>query len=674
MGPVTAHDRRSIAIDAAADERSAILARVTISLEHALSAHRSGDFARAEHVYLELLAQAPHEPNALHMLGLLRHQQQRSAEAAPLIERAIHAGAVGAAVYANLAAVRLALGEHAAAVASAHHALAIDPAHFGALLNLGLAREGQGDWPAARAALERAHAQRPFDPVASEALARVLERLEAWPALRALWQQALAAAPGAARPAFDLGRLALQEGRLLDGVAHLRAALAGDAPPRDTRLLLASGLLELGEIEESLAVSAALLREHPDYREAHSNALIAMQHDADVGAEALYAAHRGWAQRHLPPAPPAKHAHAHDAQRPLVLGFVSPRLHAGPVATFLAPVLEALDRARHRVILYAASSYADAATTRLRSLAGAWRDAWRFDDETLCAAIRDDAVDVLFDLSGHAPANRLAVFARRPAPVQVAWLDYFCTTGLDAIDWYYTDPVLTPEPSAQRFAERPLRLPRGRLCYAPPADAPPVAAREGAASIRFASFNRLAKLDAGVAAAWSAVLRRVPGSVLRLKASGLDDPATAEWVYRHRFAAHGVARERLELEGFGSYGDTLARYADVDVALDPFPFSGCATSCDALWMGVPVVTRAGGTLVSRQTASLLHAVALEDLVRDSWPAYVETAVALAEDGARRRALRADLRARAQRGFADAAAFTAAFEDAVRGCWRAWCER
>ena len=426
--------------------------------------------------------------------------------------------------------------------------------------------------------------------------------------------------------------------------------------------------LDLGEVALSLRSYERLLAARPDYAEADSNRLIALQHDPAATPEALHAAHRAWAQRHAPdslqePLPrPATGA-------PRRLGFVSPRLHEGPVATFLEPLLQALDRGRFELWFYSGSSHADAATARLRALADGWCEAWRLDDTALCERLRADRIDVLFDLSGHAPAHRLRALARRAAPVQVCWLDYFCTTGVAALDWYYSDAGLSPEGGPQRYSERLLRLPAGRLCYAPPAGTPAVAPR-GAGPLRFASFNRVSKLDDAVAAAWSRILAAMPGSVLRLRGFGLDDPRTRAFVHSRRFAPHGIGPERIEFEGYGTHAQAMASLGGVDVALDPFPFSGCATTCDALWMGVPVVTRAGDTLVSRQSAALLGQVGLDDLIATDWDGYVERALALGRDGARRAQLRSGLRERALAGFANPVRFARAFEHALESCWAA----
>jgi predicted O-linked N-acetylglucosamine transferase (SPINDLY family) len=641
-------------------------------LQRALVAHRAGRLDEADAAYVEALALAPDEPVGLHMLGLLRHQQGRHVEAASLIARAILRGAAGAAPLANLAAVELARGDSAAAATAATRALALDSEHFGAAYNLGLAASAQGRWVDSRNALRIAHRIRPDDAKAASALARACEACGDTDAALILWRELAAAHPDDASVGFALGSALYRQARLTEAIAVLREDVRRPDAPRDASLLLAAASLDLGEVGESEAEYDRLLAAHPDYHQAASNRLVALQHDPTVSPRRLLDEHRLWAMRHAPAAEPLPPEDP-DPGRALRLGFLSPRLHEGPVATFLTPLLQALDAGRYGSVLYSASGYRDAASDRLRSLAGAWRDVEHLDDEALHAQVRADGIDVLLDLSGHAPGNRLRALARRVAPVQVSWLDYFCTTGIPAIDAFFSDAALTPEGHAPPFTERVLRLAHGRLCYLPPV-APDISPRIDAKPLRFGGFNRLAKLDADVGARWSVILRAVPGSLLRLRANGLGHTAVREWVYTHRFASHGITRERIEFEDFGDHASTLRSWSDVDIALDPYPFSGCATTCDALWMGVPVVTRAGATLVSRQSAALLTRVGLDDLVAPDWEAYVGLAVALARNAQRRLELRAQLRERVRDGLADKAAFGRAFEAAVRQLWREACTR
>jgi protein O-GlcNAc transferase len=254
------------------------------------------------------------------------------------------------------------------------------------------------------------------------------------------------------------------------------------------------------------------------------------------------------------------------------------------------------------------------------------------------------------------------VLAQRVAPLQVSWLDWFDTTAVPAMDAWISDSWLTPEDSTQRYTERVLRLPSGRFCYAPPADAPP-AAHTGGDGIVFASFNRLAKLNADVVAAWSSILVRTPGSSLQLGARLLDEPQTRAHTLE-RFAAHGIAANRLVLHGQRSYADLLASYRGVDIALDPSPFSGCTTTCDALFMGCAVIALPGETFVSRQSASLLWRIGKDEWVAQSREDYIERAIGAAVAVRKLRAGREALRETVRARLCDAASQARDFAEAL----------
>jgi predicted O-linked N-acetylglucosamine transferase (SPINDLY family) len=400
--------------------------------------------------------------------------------------------------------------------------------------------------------------------------------------------------------------------------------------------------------------------------------LIALQHDPAISADAIANAHRAWVARHMPqlaPRWPARKPHA-DPERPLRIGWLSPRFFSGLVANFFLGSLEKFDRNEAEHVLYDSGGIDDVVTDRFRVAADAWRRVDEFDDAALCELIRNDRIDVLVELSGHSPGNRLRALARRPAPVQATWLDYFHSTGTAAVDVLISDVVLSPPQLLRHYSERVQTLPSGRLCYSPPSDAPAIATRD-ATPLRFASFNRMNKLNDAVLTAWSRILAGAAGSVLRLKARAFDI-ADERAYFLSRCSQHGIGADRLELLGYGSHVQTFAAYAEVDIALDPFPFSGCATSLDALWMGVPVVTRIGETMVSRQTASLLTSLELQDLIAENADDYVHRALDLANDAARRRDLRTTLRERVRTKLCDVDRHAQELSVALREAWRLWC--
>jgi predicted O-linked N-acetylglucosamine transferase (SPINDLY family) len=395
--------------------------------------------------------------------------------------------------------------------------------------------------------------------------------------------------------------------------------------------------------------------------------LLADQAPAEVAAE-----HRRWAQCHaaFPGAGGRLLAASGPSDRRLRVGYVSPDFVLHAVSFFILPILAAHDRNRWEVFCYSNARVADAVTGRIRGLAEHWRDIARLSDDAAAELIRRDGLDVLIDLAGHTAHNRLLVFARRPAPVQATWLGYPNTTGLPQIDYRLTDAVSDPPGTTEAWhSEKLWRLPGPFLCYEPPAVAPAVNAlpADPADGVTFACFNNLAKINPELVGLWARLLRDVPGSRLLLKSPGLADPPTVAAV-RARFAAAGVAGDRIGCDGTRlSVADHLGLYRGVDVALDAHPYNGTTTTCEALLMGVPVVTLAGQVHAARVGASLLTHLGRSEWIAATADAYVEIARGLAGDRSRLGAIRAELRAQLLRSpLCDAVGFTRRLESAYSG--------
>ncbi len=341
-----------------------------------------------------------------------------------------------------------------------------------------------------------------------------------------------------------------------------------------------------------------------------------------------------------------QHAQVRDCHGRPRLGFVSPDLRRHPVGYFLIRVLENLDQDQFETICYSDQIVKDDMTHRLQAAATEWRDVLGMSDERLAEQIRADRIDILFDLAGHTGSNRLLVFARKPAPIQVTWIGYEGTTGLAAMDYLLADHLMIPEGSERFYRESVLRMPDGYLCYDPPETAPPVGPppswKNGFAT--FGSFNNLAKVTPEVVSVWAGILRGAPTARLVMKYRGLGDQTVRE-LYLDLFAAHGVEPQRLDLLPWSSYADYLATYHQVDVTLDPFPFSGSTITCESLWMGVPVVTCPGETFASRHSLGHLSNVGLMETIAQDLDEYIELAISLAGDLPRVAVLRAGLRER-----------------------------
>jgi predicted O-linked N-acetylglucosamine transferase (SPINDLY family) len=446
------------------------------------------------------------------------------------------------------------------------------------------------------------------------------------------FRRAVALRPHDANLLNNLGNSLRDLGHLDEAISTLRAALQADPAHARAYNNLGNALGDRGLADEAVACYRQALVAAPGYVRAHDNLLCTLQYCPGVGLADLAAAHTEFDRLFAAPLRPTAGPHVDPPEpgRPLRLGFVSADLGRHPVGHFLLGFLENVDRKECQTTCYSDRHAKDEITRRLEQASADWRDVPGLDDDALAEQVRADRIDVLVDLGGHTAGNRLLVFARRPAPVQVTWLGYVGTTGLSAMDYLIADRWEIPPGQEGHFREKVLRLPDGYLCYLPPDEAPAVgelpALRNG--RVTFGSFNNPIKINPSVVVAWAEILRRVAGARLLLKYRGFDDPGTRDR-YETLFADQGVTRDRLELHGWSPHRQHLEAYHRVDIALDPFPYSGGLTTCEALWMGVPVVTCPGETFASRHSLSHLSNAGLSGTVAKDMAEYVDLAIGLA---------------------------------------------
>lgn len=449
----------------------------------------------------------------------------------------------------------------------------------------------------------------------------------------------------------------LSVGSLLLAFGFLSAAGAcfervRSVAPNDMRPLvnLANLAREFGDHAQSRRLYASLLARLPDHPVIRRNAVVSLEYDPDVPDAERVAQAVAWgdwavaATGGARPRPVCRPL----AGRPLRIGYVSADLCQHTVGLFVKDVLLAHDVERVTIFAYSAGRVSDWVTAAIGAQC-VLHDVASLDDAALAACIRQDEIDVLVDLSGHTAGSRLTVFAHRPAPVQVSWLGYFATTGLAVMDAVLLDEWHAPAGTQTQFVEPIVRLPGGRFCYtpvpfAPEQVAPPPCLING--YVTFGCFNNTAKLNPGVFALWVRILAAVPHSRLILKWRTLVDASLCAAI-RADFAQRGIDPQRITLRPATFHADLLAQYADIDIALDPFPFTGGLTSCEALWMGVPVVTWPQSQMVSRQTFAFLCAIGLAELAAVDADDYVRIAISLATDQDRMVALRSAMRSRMQ---------------------------
>ena len=667
--------------------------------ELALQEHQVGNLATAETLYREILALDRRHDGALHYLGILACQCGRWETAVALIGEAVairpdHAearnnlgtalwqqgGAAAAAVefaaalalkpaYAeahnNLANALKDLGRSAEAVAHYGRALALKPAYPEAYNNLGSLLQCQGRLEEAIGHYQRALSFKSDYPEAHNNFGNALLRLGRVAEAVAHYERALKLRPNYAEAHNNLGGALMHLGRPGDAEAHFERALAVKPDFPSALNNLGGALQNQGRMDEAFAHFERAIALRPDYEEAHRNLIYGLLYRPGVGLPEILAAARRWSAVHAdrfkdewPAAPTAPAA----AGRPPRLGFVSGDFREHVVGRLAIPALEALHRAGHEFVCYANHPLEDGLTARFKAAAAAWRPIHGLSDEQAAALIRADGIEILFDLSGYTADSRLLLFARKPAPLQVTWLGYPATTGMEAMDYLLADPVQLPPESDGHYREEIIRLPGSYLLYRPIPDAPEVGPspleRDG--RITFGSFNGVQKLAPPVIESWSRILHRLPNSRLVLKAPGFTDEAVRRR-YQGLFVGHGIANERLEFVGRTSPAEHMRAMTGVDIALDSFPYTGGATTVDTLWMGVPVVALIGDTLSHRHSAGYLTVTGLADLIASDPDRYVERAVELAGDRSRLAELRAGLRARmAASPLCDEAAFVHAF--------------
>jgi predicted O-linked N-acetylglucosamine transferase (SPINDLY family) len=391
--------------------------------------------------------------------------------------------------------------------------------------------------------------------------------------------------------------------------------------------------------------------------------------------EEVFAEHVAYGRMVGGKADDATHRNDRARGRRLRVGYVSADFWQHAVACFIEPVLRHHDRGNFEIFCYSAVGAGDATTARLRALPLHWRAILGMNDADAVRLIRDDAIDILVDLSGHTGGNRLPVFARRPAPIQATWIGYPSTTGLAEIDYRLVNGF-TPEQEQRYHTERLFRLPTSAVCYdrhvAAPSPAPPPALGNG--FVTFGSFNAIKKLNDDVIRLWCDILRAVPDSRLLIKAPGADEPQLTTRLHA-LFARSGVAPDRIDVEDASPSSQYLERYAAIDIMLDPFPYTGGTTTRDALWMGVPVVTLYGAASSHRMSADLMQGVGLGEWIARSPAEYVSLALAAARDVERLARLRAGQRAQLSATAAfNPKIFTPQLEQAFRAMWIEWCDR
>jgi predicted O-linked N-acetylglucosamine transferase (SPINDLY family) len=554
--------------------------------------------------------------------------------------------------------------------------LARDPHQADAWHLLGVVEYQFGNYLPAAEYIDRAIALQPLRAEFHCNLGAVKQALgTAGPAV-ACYRRAIELNPQYATAHSNLGNVFKDLGQLDDAVACYQRALQLQPGMSLVHNNLAVALSGQGRLEDAIVSYRQALDLDPESVQTHSNLLYTLNFCPGYDAQRIYQEHRLWDTRHAKPLVALIRAHLQDRtpDRRLRVGYVSPDVRRHPVGLFLLPLLACHDPERFQIYCYSSVAIPDEITERCRSHVQVWRNVFGQTDEQVAEAIRGDQIDILVDLAMHMPGNRLLVFARKPAPVQVTYLAYCGTTGLDSIDYRLTDPYLDPPDHDDRiYSEESIRLPETYWCYPDRGDSPGVGRlpADQAGHITFGCLNNFCKVTAPTLTAWVRLLAEMPEATLLLHAH----PGSHRDRLRSELVRHGISGDRLDFAGYLPTAEYLRTYERIDIALDPFPLGGGTTTCDALWMGAPVVTMAGETAVGRSGLSILSNVGLADLVARDAAEYVQIALNLARDKPRLAALRRDLRDKMRKSpVMDAPRFARNVEAAYRRMWQRWCTR
>jgi predicted O-linked N-acetylglucosamine transferase (SPINDLY family) len=674
--------------------------------------HQTRQTAGAEEIYRRILAAHPEEADAYHLLGVLEFQTQRTESAVANIRRAIQidptvaeyhynlalaessAGNFGQAVEAYDAAIALqsdfALAFNGRGVALAQlqkpdesaesfrKAITLKPDYVDALCNLGNLLVSMRQTDQAISCLRQAITLEPKFANAYNNLGIALEAAGKLDESIATLRQAIALQPNFPEAMNNLAKSLQAKGLSEEAAQICRRALVLRPRYATAQATLGNSLKDLGQVPDAISAYQAALALRPDLMNTHSSLLLAMLYDAHQTPQAIFRKHVQWDEQFARPLESEIKPHNNDRNpdRVLRIGYVSPDFCAHSIIYFLEEILRHHDPAQVEIFAYADLIHPDAVTERIKQIVPYWRDITQLKNPQVVELVRKDQIDILVDLAGHTADNRMLLFARKPAPIQVNYLGYPATTGLRTMDYRLTDPLADPPGATDEFhTEKLVRLPTTFLSYRPSDSAPPVSPLPALARghITFGSLNILPKITPEMIRLWAQILRQVPGSRMILKSYlGLNSESVRRRIIE-LFRSEQIEENRITLLGkIDGRSAHLAIYEQIDIALDTHPYNGTTMTCESLWMGVPVVTLAGKSHVSRVGLSILTNIGLPNLVAQTPGQYVEKAIQLASDIPALAKLRETLRKQMNDSpLSDAATLARQIEKEFRAMWKSY---
>jgi protein O-GlcNAc transferase len=642
----------------------------------ALDHHRAGRFPEAEKLYTAILTADPGHVDSLHMIGQIAAQTNRVEVGIQLMGEAIRIKGDVAAFHCSLGNALAESGRLEEATQCFERALALQPVNPEAQTGLGYVYRLLGHVDEAVRLYSAVIAGGVNTADAHNNLGALLFDLNRMDEAMVHATEALRLKPDLAEAHNNLGNVFRETSRLDDAVRQYQEALRCRPGYVGALSNMAGALKARGKVTEAIENYRAALSFDPTFIHAHNNLIMLLGYSAEVPPETMVDQARLFNDKVAAPLLRSRaFANSRDPDRRLRIGYVSGDFRNHAVNYFFEPLLQQHRKDDFEFFAYANMHREDEVTARLKPGFDHWRDIRALSDDAAADLIEADAIDILVDMSGHTAGNRILIFARKPAPVQATWLGFITTTGVQAIDYRITDVYADPPGMTEHLNTETLwRLPATFCCYQPragiaePIDHPP---RDDNGFTTFGCFNNFAKVTDGTLKCWAEILTRVPDARLLLEIVGIDGEEFRRET-EARLLHLGLPLDRVILEP-RKRSNQYVLYNKIDIALDPFPFNGGATTLDALWMGVPVVALAGKYFATRMGVTILNNVGLPELLAENEAAYIDLAADLATDVSKLRAIRHDLRHKMSNSrVMDYAAFARDIEGAYRGMWQAWC--
>ena len=634
------------------------------------------DHSAARSVYDHILSIDPDNVRALHGLGVVTYRGWGdSRRAVRLIRQALALKDDFAEAYNNLAKILQECRRVRAAIACYRKAVSLAPNNHIAWTNLGTIYSLEKKPDEALAAFQDDIRLAPDSFEALMGIARALHEMKRYKESLEYLSRAQALSPNDATVYYGLALVYKQLDHFAFARTNLLRALELKPDYAEAYRGLAHVLLSVGDADGAVETVRKALALKPDFRDAQTLLLYALHYPSSSMQKDLYDATIEFCNRFCSTIPRiCDHTNDRTPDRPLRIGYISGEFNRHPVGFFFEHSLAYHDPGIVTTYCYSNGPATDWLTERLKGYAGVWRNIAGLSDDTVTKQIRQDEIDILVDLSVHTGHGRIDVMARKPAPVQVSWIGYYNTSGLDTIDYIIMDSDTLPPSLVPWFTERVVYMPESRFCYTPLPDSfvvtPLPALRNH--HVTFGCFNNISKILPETIEVWSAILSRMPDALLVLKWESFNDESVVER-FKAMFELHGIGTGRVEYRTSSDYGTLLEQYGDIDIALDPFPFSGATTTCEALWMGVPVITLPGPLPAGRQTLALLRVIGLPEFIADSKESYVDLALRHAGDLDALASLRQRIRnMMAMSPLCDGQRFTAELMSAYRIMWQRFC--